>query len=833
MKNKILLTLIVFVFYINSSLLKANEEFLFNVTEIEVTNEGNFFKGLKRGVAATRDNETIITADTFEYDKLTNILIAKGDVIVEDRVKNYIIKSNHLTYFKNEEKIFSEGTTEGIIESKYEVSSSNVTLDKNLNILKSNEQTFIIDDEFTKYQTDTLYYNIDGNIFKGSNVRVATNINKEKNEKEYYNFQDGIFNLENKEFVASETKIYVKKNIFNEEKNDPRIFGNSSKKKANLTKINKAIFTSCKLTDGCPPWSIKAKNIIHDEQNKDIIYNHPILRVYDFPIFYFPKFTHPDPTVKRRSGFLQPQLNKSDITGTSILTPYFFTISDNKDITFKPTIFDSEIYMYQSEYRQKNKNSNFIADFGITRGYQTRNDRRNSIGHLFTKWTSDLNWKNFEESSLDLSYQKTTKDTFLKVFETNLINMNENIKPEDNNKLKSEIRLTLDHEDYDFNTGFISYENQSGRNNDRFQYILPFYKFSKQIYKNNLINFNFSSAGNNNLYSTNKLKSSINNNLKVGSVDMFSNFGFKNKFNIYFKNSNLMGKNIDTYKSSPQIELMNIINIESSLPLVKFNNEYFNTLTPKVSIRANPGDMKNNSSSNRNINTDNIFDINRLGLTDTYEQGKSMTLGLDYKKEKTADINKFFEFKLAGVLRDVNQENIPTSTSLNQKTSNLFGSARYGLSEIVDLSYDFSLDNNFNTLEQNSIGLGLSFLPINDDTPKFYTKINYSEKDGKMGNSNVWTNSTTVNFKEDNFLTFKTRRNRKTKFTEYYDLVYQYKNDCLVAGLKFKKSYYTDRDVKPTEDLMLTITFFPISQYEQKIEESAWRGDNAVQNLFK
>ena len=274
MKNKILLTLIVFIFYINSSLLKANEEFDFNVTEIEVTNEGNFFKGLKRGVASTRNNETIITADIFEYDKLTNVLIAKGKVIIEDKVKNYIIKSNHITYYKNEERIFSRGKTNAVLESKYKVSSSDITLYRNLDILKSNKKTIIIDDEFTEYQTDILHYTINENIFKGSNVKIITNTNKIEAEKDILNFKDGIFNLKNKDYVASETQIYVKKNIFDEKKNDPRIFGNSSKKNGNITTINKAIFTSCGLTDGCPPWTIKAKHITHDEKKKDIIYNH-------------------------------------------------------------------------------------------------------------------------------------------------------------------------------------------------------------------------------------------------------------------------------------------------------------------------------------------------------------------------------------------------------------------------------------------------------------------------------------------------------------------------------------------------------------------------------
>ena len=96
-----------------------------------------------------------------------------------------------------------------------------------------------------------------------------------------------------------------------------------------------------------------------------------MLNLYDMPVFYFPKFFHPDPTVKRQSGFLRPQLNRSKTLGTSLYLPYFKVISDNKDYTFKPQIFDSEIEMFQNEYRQVNKNSSFIADFGITKGYQS------------------------------------------------------------------------------------------------------------------------------------------------------------------------------------------------------------------------------------------------------------------------------------------------------------------------------------------------------------------------------------------------------------------------------------------------------------------------------
>ena len=815
MKNKKIIFITIFFFFKFLSISVA-ESFNFDVTNIEITNNGNFFKGLNRGNVTTDSGQTTITANTFEYNKISNILIAEGEVVIEDKIKDYIIETDYITYFKEKEIITSKGKTKSLIESKYTILSSDVTLDKITNTLETKKKTIITDQNYTNYETDFFFYSIDESVFKGRNIIISTNTNKEKNLQETYIFKDGIFNLEKKDFLASETKIFVKKNIFDETDNDPRIFGKSSKKSDNITKINKAIFTSCKLSDTCPPWSIKAKNITHDQNENNIIYDNPVLRVYDYPIFYFPKFSHPDPTVTRRSGFLQPRLNNSNVLGSSLNLPYFHILSENKDITLSPALFDSKIYMLQTEYRQKKDNSNLIANIGFTNGYKTNGESKNNIANLFAKFTSKLNLENFIDSSLDYSIQKTTKDTFLKVFDTNLADMNKNIKPNDQNKLKSDINLRLEHENFNFNSGFEAYESLSGPNSDRYQYILPYYNFSSNIFQNSLLSLNLSSSGNNSLKDTNQLKSIINNDLEISSIDFFSEKGFKSNLNLHFKNLNKVGKNSDNFKSSPQIELMNLINLETSLPLLKYSDNFTNILTPKLSLRVNPGDMNDASNEDRTVNVNNIFEINRLGLSETLEGGKSLTLGLDYKKESLEDINKYFELKLAGIVRDVKQKNIPINSSLNQKTSNLFGSATYGLSEVLNINYNFSVDNNFSTFEQNSIELGLDF-------DKFDTNFRFTENNGKMGDTNVIENSTVINFNEENFLTFNTRRNRKINFTEYYDLVYEYKNDCLVAGIKYKKSYYQDRDVKPKEDLLFTITFFPLTQYEQKIDENIYR----------
>ena len=376
--------------------------------------------------------------------------------------------------------------------------------------------------------------------------------------------------------------------------------------------------------------------------------------------------------------------------------------------------------------------------------------------------------------------------------------------------------MYLDHEDFNFETKFEAYENLQVKKSDRFQYILPYYNFNKILEQNffeGTIDFN--SNGSNKLTDTNKVASNVVNNLNFNSKNFITNFGFDNSFGVSLKNLNSVGKNDSTYKSSPQVELMSIFNFDSSLPLINTSNNSTKLLKPKVSLRFNPSDMKDYSSSENKTDVSNIFSSNRLGFSDTFESGRSLTLGFDFKMEKESelkDINNYFEFKLATVLRDKEQNFIPSKSTLNRKSSNLFGLVTNKFSDNFELKYNFAIDNDLSTFEYNSVAASFS---INN----LITKFNFIEENGEMGDSNVFENTISYNLDENNLVSFNTRRNRKLNLTEYYDLVYEYKNDCLTAGIKYKKTYYEDRDLKPSEDLLLTITLFPLTTYEYEVDQ--------------
>ncbi len=806
MQNKIII-----FFLIMSNLVffnaYSNDQMSFDVSEIEILDDGNRIIGKNRGTITTNNGITI-EADEFEFDKINNFLKAEGNIRVVDQINNYNFSSQNILYMKDKERIEVKGEAEALLDTNLKFKTKDIIILRNDMIISSNTGATILDDiNQTRYEVGKFSYSLKEETLKGENIFINTKYNQPFSDK--YFFKSAIFNLKNQNYIAQDININFKKDIFGDKNNDPRFKGLSSSSKNGITTINKGIFTSCKKNDTCPPWSIQADEITYDQNKKQINYDNALVKIYDIPVLYFPKFFHPGPTVKRQSGFLVPHINNSNVLGSSMQIPYFYALSSNKDFTLKPTFFDKDIFMFQNEYRQQNKSSFFITDLNIVNNYKSKKtNEKNTLTHLFSKYKYNFNYENYTESEINVSFQKVNNDTYLKVFDTNIVNTD--LKPDNFDTLTSNIDLILENEKFALSAGFASYEDLTKQNSDRYQYVLPYYDFSRSFYdNNNFASLDFNSQGDNILKDTNSLRSRMINNLNIKSIDYFSKNGFKNNFNYFLKNTISAGKNNIEYNSSPHIKFMNIFEIISSFPLISNNENSTDYLNPKISLRINPSDMRSYKDENRQINSENIFDINRLGLIDTLESGQNLTLGLDYKKEKIDDINKYFELKLGTVLRAKSNNEIPSNSTLNKKNSNYFGKITNNFNNNVNFNYEFSVNSNLNEIQYNSIGTTFS-------KNNFVTTFNYIEENGIVGSTNILENVTTFNFDDQNFFTFRARENREIDLTEYYDLIYEYRNDCLIAGIKYNKTYYQDRDLEPSEDFMFSIKLVPLTAVEQK-----------------
>ena len=104
-----------------------------------------------------------------------------------------------------------------------------------------------------------------------------------------------------------------------------RAVGSNLIKKNNITKINNAEYTPCDKNDylikNCPGWKLKSKNIYQDSDTKTIHYDHARIHLFNIPVLYLPYFSHPDPSVKKRSGFLMPTVESDQNLGNSFQIP--------------------------------------------------------------------------------------------------------------------------------------------------------------------------------------------------------------------------------------------------------------------------------------------------------------------------------------------------------------------------------------------------------------------------------------------------------------------------------------------------------------------------------
>ena len=630
----------------------------------------------------------------------------------------------------------------------------------------------------------------DLNAFDRGNISVyARNRDYHDVLKNEYHFDTAIVNFSSQEIIGDGIKIDFFNNAFGNDQNDPRLRGNSIYSDNNETIVKKGVFTTCKKQkDKCPPWQFKAAEIKHNKNKKTIYYKNAWLEIYDKPIVYFPKFFHPDPTVNRQSGFLIPTIKSSSSHGDSISVPYFQVISDNKDITFSPQFFGNNEALFQNEFRQENKNSSHISDFSL------KKKSGGSKSHFFSNTISNLNFTNFDSGELEVNFETTSNNTYLK---------SHNIKTEITNNsslLNSFLSIKANKEDLFLEARVESYEDLTReKSSDKYEYLFPSLELSKS-FNNNL---NLTSTAYNKNYDTNIFEKVFTNNLKYSSNPKISSKGIINKFSLLLKNVTTEGDNSQKYESDLRSHNYSSFMYDISYPTKNSGNKYDNFITGKASFMYSPNKNRNVQNLDRRINIKNIYSQDRLGLSDSVEGGQSITLGGEYSLTNKYN-RSLLKANIASVFRDKSDESLPTKSTINNKGSDFIGSLLFEPNDNLKLDYNFSLDNDFSSTNYN-------LLKADFTVNKFVTSFEYLQENDEVGSQSYFSNNMKLGLTSSSSLKYKTRRNRKTDLTEYYNLIYEYKNDCLTAAIQYNKNYYSDKDLKPTEEIFLSISIVPFT----------------------
>ena len=775
-------------FFMSVKSISFEHELIFDTSEIEILENGNVINATNGNVFSKKDNLKI-DGKEFKYDKKLLILeTSEGLITLLD--SNTKIKADKFEYNQNLSTVEAFGNVEiEDLNNNVLINTQNIFYDINNGIIRSGTESSIKDDLGNFFLTKNFSFLINDDLIKLNKTKI-TDV-----QKNIFFIEKSYINLNSKKLIGKDIIINFDNTSFQKD-NEPRLSGNSISVVKDQSIITKGVFTTCKKNDDCPPWQLTADEIKHDKNKKTINYKKAWLKLYDVPVFYFPRFFHPDPSVKRQSGFLMPSFQDSTSLGSSFAIPYYNAVSENKDITFTPRFFSSEKFLLQTEYREVNKYTEHVVDLSFV---QDKNSSNKS--HFFTKNTKKLNLSDFVESEINTQFQYSSDETYLKTYalKSPIIN--------NTNVLNSSFDFSAYREDLDFNVNFQIYENLELADSDKYEYIYPNYNYVKKIQNDFNLggNLTYKSSGNQKHYATNTFDKLIVNDLLFDSNSTYTNNGFKGDYNVIIKNANIHNNKPNNNKQRNN-KLATMFQYNVSYPLQELSESYKNILNPKISLKFSPNKTNDMSKDSRRIDVNNIYSFNRLSTNETVESGTSVVYGADFIKTNKLD-EEILSLKIANSIRLKEDNKLPDDSNLNKKMSDIVGNIKFSPSEMLEFNYDFSIDEN---LKDNSYQLLSSEISLNN----FVTTFEYLNDNSPINSNSYLSNKTSyfINESKSKNLSFETRINKETQITEFYNLIYQYSTDCLVAAVQYNKDYYSNKDLKPDEKLYFELTIIPFGE---------------------
>jgi LPS-assembly protein len=201
-----------------------------------------------------------------------------------------------------------------------------------------------------------------------------------------------------------------------------RLAANSARRAAgSRTEMRRGVYSPCELCAQDPTrppvWQIKAEQIVDDKELLLVEYRDAVMEIDGIPIFYTPYMSHPDPSVKRASGFLPFIVGNDASNGFRFGVPYYQVLGPDKDATFRPIFTTKGGTVFDGQYRQRFANGILNTDTSVTIGSQSIGNPPSDVnaksnaarGHIAADGIWDLNdsWR------VGLNGTATTDQTYL------------------------------------------------------------------------------------------------------------------------------------------------------------------------------------------------------------------------------------------------------------------------------------------------------------------------------------------------------------------------------------------------------------------------------------
>ena len=731
----------------------------------------------------------------------------------------YTFSANKLTYSQDDNIIEATGNVVAKNQEGKQISSDKIIYNKKTQQLSTFGNSKFTDEKGGTLFAESFEYNLEKKIISAE--KKVKFIDKEKNT--YYfsklNADDKFDEIIGFDINADLNKQNLKSGDKFNEFIEPRFSGKSASIKNNITIVKDARFTTCKKTnetDGCAYWNLNAGELIHDKEQKKITYKNASLDLNNVPVLYLPYFAHPDPTVKRESGFLPPTLaNLGGDIGSTIKIPYFYPVSQSADFTVSPVYYFKQHPLLLGEYREKFKNGDISLEGGFTQGYKevTTTKTDGSRHHLYGNLNLIFSDKILDQTILNAKVQQVNNPTYLRVNKINSTNdgFKKNLIKEDDTKLTNEINLNSFGKTENLNIKAATYRDISvTKNSDQYSYLLPELSYSKyNLFNDNNLSLNsiFKSQNTN----TNQNKSTFINNLDYSTQDFYNNnLGIGYKFLTKINNINYYS-DYKTPNQNLNSQINPVVGFDTSLPFAKINKDTEQYIIPRILTRYAPGKMTNATTNDTTLNTDNIFSMNRMNSDELIEKDLSFNLGADWIWQEKKTNNKEPEkatISVGQVLKLNKDLDMPTKSSLQKSNSDIVSKINYLSPKNFDVTLKSTFDNQLNHVYYNDFTFKKNFTSSE-------VNFNFYEKNSHIGNERYAKANVTSYITDSTKLKIESDRNLKTDLTNSHKLGIENENECIRYGFYLQKNYSTDKDLKPATSVYFGVTLLPFGENYQ------------------
>ena len=573
----------------------------------------------------------------------------------------------------------------------------------------------------------------------------------------------------------------------------------------NRNRLDHATYSPCKVCvqKKTPLWRIRAVSITHREDTKTIVYRHAVLEFFGIPVAYLPYLSHPDPSVKRRSGFLVPKVGSSSFLGAKLEIPYYLVISPYQDFTFAPLLTTRESIKFGGQYRQRTGAGQYSLDGSITRVDKRDNDglqTGNKVfrGHIF----GDGRFAIDNRTSWGFNTAWSTDDTYLRRYGI-----------DDAETLTSRLFLErIDGRDY-FNAaayGFqgLRIEDVSGQT----PFILPWLRFqhiSQPGWRGSTYKVDASALVMQRPDGADTRRLSLGGEWRLPLV---ARFGAVTDITASLRGDFYQTNGLHRIGGAPQQKshtagrLAPMLKVDWRLPLARTAPGHTQIIEPIVSLvaapnRGNPTDIPNEDSQNFIFDNTNLFRSSRFAGLDRFDSGSRINYGMRYSI--TADDGRSGELMVGESFRFSRRTYLPPGAGLDQRRSDFVGRIRLGLSPYIDFYHSVRLDRDNLALRRNEIAvvvgpravrLDLSFLetdnknvdPLNPDRREIRLATRFRFTDKWRGHGRLVRSL----LRDENILA---------------EGGISYQDECVDFGLTIRHNFTRDRELTPSTSVILRL----------------------------